>query len=202
MHAGGDAQALNAVLAARGTRPGAAWAVAALLLASFVSGCATARALDARTESSAAHVQEPRPDATSERAPLSERYAGPQAGELAPGLAHLTWYRGAAPEPGQPYVLYFWGTWCKPCKAALPALMLHCSKSDLPIVAVSRDTPEQLDAFFAAWKQPFPARVAVESHPYTVHEAYEAWTLPRAVFVGPDGRVERVVYGPKDLEAL
>jgi len=180
-------------------------------LTAVIGACATAgRRPDAAAKVAPAEARpvevaqvapEPDDDLPAE-AFVPKQFAGPQPGEPAPDLSQLTWYRGAPPAAGQPYVVFFWGTWCHPCKDALPTLMARTTERGLPIVAVSRDTAEGLDGFFARWAAPFPDRVAFECSPYPVHRAYEAWTVPRFVYVGGDGHVERVVYGTRDLSTL
>ncbi|PKN58655.1 MAG: hypothetical protein CVU56_04825 [Deltaproteobacteria bacterium HGW-Deltaproteobacteria-14] len=174
--------------------------------AALVTGCASAPvepapAVEAPAAAPAAAAPDPDDDLPDEALTVHP-YGGPQAGEAAPSLESLAWYRGAPVPAGERYVIFFWGTWCKPCKAALPTLMARSAERGLAIVAVSRDKPPGLDAFFAGWSAPFPDRVAIESAPYPVHRTYEAWTLPRFVYVGGDGTIERVVYGTRDLDAL
>lgn len=129
-------------------------------------------------------------------------HRGPQPGEVAPSLAGLTWVRGEAPAAGEAHVLFFWGTYCVPCKPMVAPIVERVEGRGLPVVAVSRDAPERLEAFLASWKGPFIGRVAIEDRPTEVHGAYEAWTVPRLVYVGADGRVTRVVYGPQSPELL
>ena len=175
----------------------------ALLALTAPAACATAPPPAPPTPPTAPAVDDDPDDAIPDAALTgSHEASGPQAGALAPPLDHLVWYRGALPAPGQPYVLFFWGTWCKPCKAALPTLMERAAARGLPIVAVSRDKAPGLDTFFAEWTAPFPDLVAIEAAPYIVHNAYDAWTLPRFFYVGADGRVEKVVYGTRDLDSL
>jgi len=173
-------------------------------LALLSPACATTAPAPSAPLVAPAEPAEPDPDDAlpDEALSASATHAGPTAGEVAPSLATLTWYRGAPPAAGEPYVLFFWGTWCKPCKAALPTLMARAAAGGLPIVAVSRDTPSGLDAFFAHWTAPFPERVAIERGPYPVHNAYRAWTVPRFYFIDGAGRITKVVYGTRDLDAL
>ncbi|TNF30779.1 MAG: redoxin domain-containing protein [Deltaproteobacteria bacterium] len=193
VHAGGDPQAV------RGRASRRALLAGAVLIG---SGCASGGPRGGGDPSTSVASQDAAEPEAAEREPASHRFPGPQAGAVAPSLERLVWYRGGPPPAGEPYVLFFWGTWCKPCKKALPTLMTRCGERELPIVAVSRDPVGLLDAFFMAWTEPFPLRVAIDPKPYPVHWAYEAWSVPRFVYVGANGHIDRVVYGAGDLDAL
>ena len=180
----------------------AGWAALATACASAPPRVARGPAVEAPNVAAPAPAAPDLDDDLPDEALSANPHGGPRAGEAAPSLASLAWYRGTPVAAGEPYVIFFWGTWCKPCKAALPTLMTRAAERGLPIVAVSRDKAPGLDAFFARWSAPFPDRVAIESAPYPVHRVYEAWTLPRFVYVGADGIIERVVYGTRNLDAL
>lgn len=161
---------------------------AIVILTLVLGACATAAA-------PAREAPAPGP-APAEVAAAAEVHVPPAPGERAPSIAGLEFWRGEAPELGQGYVLFFWGTWCKPCKEVIPEVLAGAERRGLPVVAVSRDRPEMLAAFFPRWTAPFPARVAIEAHPYPLHDAYGAWSIPRLALVGADGRVESVLIGP------
>ncbi|MDX2020701.1 MAG: redoxin domain-containing protein [Deltaproteobacteria bacterium] len=86
----------------------------------------------------------------------------PKEGEHAQSLIPLESYRGQAPAKlaQGPYVLFYWATWCGPCKAAVPELMQFSTARKIPILAVTDEDRSTLDAFFAKRKQPFPDNVA------------------------------------------
>jgi thiol-disulfide isomerase/thioredoxin len=77
----------------------------------------------------------------------------------------LTAYRGVLPSDlrgAGAHLLYFWATWCAPCKAALPELLAGGGERETPVVAVTDEPVEMLDRFFAEFSQPFPERVATD----------------------------------------
>jgi len=127
----------------------------------------------------------------------------PWVGDPAPQLGDtVTWFRGEPVTRGEPHILFFWGTWCQPCKEALPTLFERADALGIPIVAISRDLPERLEAFLATWPARFPHRIAIEANPYPVHTRYDAFTVPRFVVVDEDGRISRFLRGPRSVHEL
>jgi thiol-disulfide isomerase/thioredoxin len=89
----------------------------------------------------------------------------PKVGNQMPRLLDLKPYRGTLPVElgrGGPYVLFFWATWCGPCKASLPELVAFERESGTPVIAITDESPEQLDSFFKKYEGPFPAIVATD----------------------------------------
>ena len=108
----------------------------------------------------------------------------------------LVMYRGNKPSPGdrRRRFFYFWATWCKPCKAALPELVALEKSGKVQVIAVTDETPEALDAFFKAWKTPFPRAVAVDAH-QRVFPFYAGNARPTFVQVDADGFVRSRIVG-------
>ncbi len=114
----------------------------------------------------------------------------PGAGDVAPPL-RLSAYRGEVPESlagNGSHLLFFWATWCVPCKAALPELMAYSEATGIPILAITDERPEQLDPFFEQFAEPFPEAVAIDRNRATFL-AYGVSGTPTFVLVGGDGVV-------------
>ncbi len=108
----------------------------------------------------------------------------------------LVMYRGAKPAPGdrRPRLYFFWATWCKPCKAALPELVALEKSGKAQVIAVTDETPEALDAFFKTWKTPFPRTIAVDAY-QKVFPFYGGNARPTFVIVDAAGVVKNRVVG-------
>jgi thiol-disulfide isomerase/thioredoxin len=84
----------------------------------------------------------------------------PKVSTPAPAVYGLP-YRGTSPAviSKGPFLLLFWATWCAPCKESLPEVLAFAHTRHLPVVAVTDEGREELDAFFKRWKAPFPENV-------------------------------------------
>lgn len=123
----------------------------------------------------------------------------PKVGTAAPPLRGQA-FRGTLPATlvgkGE-HLLFFWATWCAPCKAAVPEVMAFAQARQVPVVAITDEPRETLQAFFARWKQPFPA-VVVSDEARGSFSAYGVSGTPTFVLVGADGVVRglRTGYAP------
>ena len=121
----------------------------------------------------------------------------PQVGSEVQPLPELKLYRGTLPAAlmsGGSYLLFFWATWCAPCKAALPELIAFERDSGIPVVAITDEPSETLDAFFTKYDGPFPAIVAVDE----LRRAFLAYGVngtPTFVLIDTAGKVQSVAIG-------
>lgn len=109
----------------------------------------------------------------------------PRKGKPAPPL-DLKAYRGDATlRAGRDTLLFFWATWCGPCKFALPELLRTARDRNADIIAITDEDPETLDKFFEAFGEPFPKRVAID--PY--RQAFQSFGVSGTpTFVLIDGK--------------
>ncbi|MCA9527365.1 MAG: TlpA family protein disulfide reductase, partial [Myxococcales bacterium] len=63
---------------------------------------------------------------------------------------------------GRPAVLFYWATWCKPCKAALPLLQTWAQTHDVPVVAITDEGPAVIHRFLNTFGS-FPFPIALDS---------------------------------------
>jgi thiol-disulfide isomerase/thioredoxin len=86
----------------------------------------------------------------------------PPVGSNAPVLK-VDLFRGAERVvAGKPKLLFFWATWCGPCKYALPEVLAFAKARDIEVIAVTDEDPDVLNKFFAQQKEPFPEVVAID----------------------------------------
>ncbi|MEE9291970.1 MAG: hypothetical protein V3U83_03470, partial [Acidobacteriota bacterium] len=89
----------------------------------------------------------------------------PQVGDEAPrlpsGLESVS--RVALPEvDGRPHLLFYWATWCKPCKAAVPEVLAYADAERLPALAITDEDAAHVAAFLENRQEPFFEEVAVD----------------------------------------
>lgn len=143
---------------------------------------------------------------------LNDRVKGllaPLANKPAPKLSVERWaqgYKGTtlAELKGKVVVLDFWGTWCGPCKAALPKLKgLYAKYKDEGLVIIGVHTTrakETLDDFLKEGPLPYP--VCVDKDTGTTG-SYGVTAFPTLMFIGRDGTVKTARIGmAADAEAI
>ena len=101
---------------------------------------------------------------------------------------------------GRRVLLNFWASWCAPCLAEMPALVLAQEKfgENAPIVVgIAMDEPTHVRAFLAAHPVNYPILIGQMSSPSTslqlgnIHQV-----LPYSVLIGADGRILATHAGP------
>lgn len=115
---------------------------------------------------------------------LPQLPAPPRPSTPAPAVS-LEPYRGKLPgdlDGRTPHLLFFWATFCGPCKQSLPEVLAFARARKIPVIAVSDEPTETLDQFFAGWKQPFPEIVAHDELRRT-NIAYGTSGVPTFVYV-------------------
>ena len=87
-----------------------------------------------------------------------------------------------------PYLLFFWATWCQPCKLAAPEVARWSEETGVPVVAVTDQEPFALAAFRRRYRGEFPGLVVMDPD-REVNEALGVTSLPTFIHVSADGEV-------------
>jgi thiol-disulfide isomerase/thioredoxin len=127
----------------------------------------------------------------------------PAKGTPAPPLL-LGAYRGTPPTSvadGTPHLLFFWATWCAPCKLSVPELLAFEEMRATPVVAITDEPAEDLDRFFQKRSEPFPATVATDEY-RRAFQAYAVSGTPTFVLIDAKGVVQSAWTGYTLAEGL
>ena len=94
---------------------------------------------------------------------------------------------------GHPVVLFFWATWCKPCKAALPLLKTWATTHNVPVLAITDEDPAVVQKFLSHFGRfPFPIGLDVEDE---ARRLFGADAVPVFVLVDRERRLLQVSVG-------
>lgn len=133
--------------------------------------------------------------------------APPKAGDEAPRLGALRMVRpasgGSDDVLDRRHMVYFWATWCGPCKSALPDLMDWSRRAGVPVLAVSDEDEDTVRTFLETWTGAFPERVASDEL-RRGHQSYGVSGTPTFVLVDEHGKIEwrQVGYSAKNRLAI
>ena len=125
-----------------------------------------------------------------------------ERGRAAPGFALATLDGGRLSLQelsGRPVLMNFWATWCPPCRAEIPHLVSAYEKygdEGLEILAVDLQSdvdPDAVRAFAQEFGMTFP--ILLDSTG-SVERAYLVRGYPTSIFIGRDGVIERIHWGP------
>jgi len=116
----------------------------------------------------------------------------PKVGSPAPSISSLETFRGRPVEEltqEKPYLLFFWATWCGPCKAALPELMAYEQEHKVTVLSVTDEVAETVDAFLQKHEGPFPEAIVLDESRRSFL-AYGVSGTPRFVLVDEEGKIK------------
>ena len=123
--------------------------------------------------------------------------AGPPKVDAPAPAVTLTAYRGTVPPAladGTSHLLFFWATYCGPCKASLPEVLAFERERHTQVIAVTDELREQLDTFFKKFDQPFPDTVAMDEY-RKAFLAYGVSGTPTFVLLDGAGKVRSYATG-------
>jgi thiol-disulfide isomerase/thioredoxin len=118
----------------------------------------------------------------------------PKPASAAPPVVGTSYRGSAQPTASGPFLLFFWATWCGPCKESLPEVLAFSRQRNIPVVAVTDEGREDLDAFFRRWHAPFPQTVVSDENRASF-SAYAVSGTPTFVLVDDAHKVQSYAVG-------
>jgi cytochrome c biogenesis protein CcmG, thiol:disulfide interchange protein DsbE len=102
---------------------------------------------------------------------------------------------------GEPTVLYFFASWCIPCRKELPIVQqIHTERDDVRVIGVNhQDHRDDAREFMAKYGATFPA---AHDPGASVALDYGLRGLPVTVFIDSSGRIASTVHGEVDRDEL
>lgn len=106
---------------------------------------------------------------------------------------------------GKPLLLYFWASWCVPCRLESPYLEKTYrakKESGFTILAVnitSQDSLQDVRAFVKEFGLTFPILLDETD---SVSQLYRVRGLPTSIFIKPDGVIQRIFIGGMSNEQI
>ena len=109
---------------------------------------------------------------------------------------------------GKRVVLNFWATWCPPCEAEMPHMQRYYEKyakeDNVEIVGVNLmysngEKVERVEQFVENFDITFPILYEIDE---SVASQYEIITIPSTYMIDTEGRIQKQIIGPLDLETL
>lgn len=105
---------------------------------------------------------------------------------------------------GNPVVVNFWATWCKPCRTELPALIDFYEQTNVPVLAVNLTKNERrgvtdVEAFLEETPLSFPVLLDRDA---SVEQLYKIIALPTTYVIAADGRIVAKHTGPIETDWL
>jgi thiol-disulfide isomerase/thioredoxin len=125
----------------------------------------------------------------------------PQIGSAAPPL-DLDYLPGSRrPGQGRSQLLFFWATWCGPCKKSLPEILDFAEDRDIAVVSITDEDPDVVGSFLRKYEGRFPEIGAADPH-RKQFQKYGVSGTPTFVLVDSDGVVRHYQTGYKVEEGL
>jgi thiol-disulfide isomerase/thioredoxin len=128
----------------------------------------------------------------------------PQLGQAAPPLPGGLEPVSDSPLPdlrGRPHVLFFWATWCKPCKLAVPEVMAYASAEGHEVIAISDESSETVAGFLDAREEAFFEQTASDPRRKSFI-SYGVSGTPTIILVDGEGIVRHRQVGYNKVKGL
>jgi thiol-disulfide isomerase/thioredoxin len=120
----------------------------------------------------------------------------PPVGSEAPPLKVGMFKGGKQVVDAKSMLLFFWATWCLPCKASLPEVLAFNKERGVQVVAITDEDAELLEQFFAKNDTPLADMVAIDPL-RTAFRQYGVSGTPTYVLIDDDGVVRYYHVGYK-----
>jgi thiol-disulfide isomerase/thioredoxin len=118
----------------------------------------------------------------------------PKVGSVAPPLKIELVRGGKELPPHRSRLLFFWATWCMPCKASLPEVLAFARARDVDVVAITDEPAETVTKFLGNFGKPFPSIVATDRL-RTTFQSYGVSGTPTFVLIDESDNVRHVQTG-------
>jgi thiol-disulfide isomerase/thioredoxin len=128
----------------------------------------------------------------------------PEVGSPAPAIDTLESFRGkpVAELSGQgPYLMFFWATWCGPCKAAVPELLAFEQERGIPVLSITDESSNDVAGFLQKRQEPFPETIALDETRRSFL-AYGVAGTPRFVLIDGAGNIQSYSTGYRASKGL
>ena len=133
---------------------------------------------------------------------LPELPGPPQVGSVAPALElNFLSERSRGPAPGRSQLLFFWATWCTPCKKSLPELFAFARDRNVEVVSITDEESAVVNDFLREFDGDFPAVVALDRR-REQFQKYGVSGTPTFVLVDSGGVVRHYQAGYSDGKGL
>ncbi len=108
-------------------------------------------------------------------------------GQLAPAIA----LEGLDREPiglaGTEHVLFYWATWCGPCKVAVPELLAWARDRGVVPIAVTDEDPHIIQRWQRKWHEDFP--IIAMDRQRTSFQVHGVHSVPTFIHISADGTI-------------
>ena len=93
-----------------------------------------------------------------------------------------------------PHLLFFWATWCLPCKRAVPEVLAYAADRGITAIAITDESAADVERFLTRRKEPFFEHVAVDPT-RKAFTTYNVSGTPTILIVNKRGVIEHVQVG-------
>jgi len=108
-------------------------------------------------------------------------------GQRAPAIALENLERESIDLTGTEHVLFYWATWCGPCKVAVPELVEWAIDRGVVPIAVTDEDSQTIQRWQKKWRGEFP--IIAMDRQRTSFQVHGVHAIPTFVHIGSDGLI-------------